>query len=792
MSSEDRIKQDNTSLASFFASIMCRITYEPPVLYQLGLVETMKVLQNNGYLNPTFDLLKQCAAASSQSEFISLISDTSKMKSLSSVSKEINDKLYALEKEIYAEQGIPLPSENAGIDGKEPTSLIQSSSSVDGKTNIQQLKPSALDSIGQPTQPMSPVQDAQAAGASGNKYMSFDKLHPAFQQELSASANGDIMTLYLHSNHDENLYITAIKSINSIIVTFRGTQSIKNALSDANIMPYKNCKAPVVQNAGGWLSSIKSSASSVMKSTEIKEFGGVSLMIDSTINVLMYSILYLSKTFLNKGKADAVPANMFTFGHSLGGGLTTYFAYQYVGAHTILKDDEKNYLSPNIVCISNAAPRVLNKRAMESFMGKVSSGKIKFLRQWTQSDWVPAVPPQTAGYYHPKADGVVTTLKTAQTYSSMKPHKVAYEKSLKGQLNAPTGKSIPSIAAHCFQTYINFWPVVSKFSLGADISSSDAGSSNVAEMAGKKKITIKLVKMGVPESGTTNPIQSVIKVLRQGSIDPTGTPLKAKMDVGVTSYQWYMDNIIAKLQPGIYNYTNEPTEKIPMSPQQAQAYSDVAYKNFATATCLMDTEKSGGKRKSRNTKGGTYVPAFTSVTPEYVKSNFDELVNVPIALEVFKRGEERQAYWLSADDYPVYIKQIVSPDRSIVRYSESDGNVIYYAFTNYDIDRVRLHEIDLREFDVSMMSSEDYEMYIEEMRRQEYQLARERAPTDLSRVDTVMNGGKSKKSKKTKKTRKTRKNKKRNTRRKKGNKKRKTKNKRSKKSRVNKKKKNKK
>jgi len=141
---------------------------------------------------------------------------------------------------------------------------------------------------------------------------------------------------------------------------------------------------------------------------------------------------------------------------------------------------------------------------------------------------------------------------------------------------------------------------------------------------------------------------------------------------------------------------------------------------------------------------------------------------------------------LSADDYPVYIKQIVSPDRGIVRYSESDGNVIYYAFTDYDIDRVRVHEIDLRELDVSMMSSEDYEMYIEEMRRQESDEARDRAPTGLGRVDTVMNGGKSKK------TRKTRKNKKRNTRRKKGNKKRKTKNKRSKKSRVNKKKKNKK
>ncbi len=590
MSSQDRINQDNTSLASFFASIMCRITYEPPVLYQLGLVEIMKVLQNNEYLNPTFDLLKQCAAASSQSEFIGLISDTSKMKSLSTVSKEINDKLYALEKEIYSEEGIPMPSEDVGIDGTEPMSLVQSDSS-DGKTNIQQLQPSALDTI--------PI--AQAAGASNNKYMSFDKLNPAFQQELSGSANGDIMTLYLHSNHDENVYITAIKSINSIVVTFRGTQSIKNALSDANVMPYKNCKAPVIQNAGGLWSSMKASASGVMKSTEIKEFGGVSLMIDSTINVLMYSILYLSKTFLNKGNADAKPANIFTFGHSLGGGLTTYFAYQYVGAHTVLNADEKNYLSSSIVCISNAAPRVLNKRAMESFMGKVSSGKIKFLRQWTQSDWVPAVPPQTAGYYHPKADGVVTTLKTAQTYSSIKPHKVAYEKSLKGQLDAPTGKSIPSIAAHCFQTYINFWPVVSKFSLGADVSSSDAHSSDVDELRESKKITIKLVKMGVPESGT-NPIQSVIKVLRQGSIDPSGTPLRAKMDVGVTSYQWFIDNIITKLQPGIYNYENEPVDKIPMTPQQAQAYSDVAYKNFATATCLMDTEKTGGKRKSRKGK----------------------------------------------------------------------------------------------------------------------------------------------------------------------------------------------
>ena len=58
------------------------------------------------------------------------------------------------------------------------------------------------------------------------------------------------------------------------------------------------------------------------------------------------------------------------------------------------------FLNPNIICLSNAAPRVLNETAMETFMDLVLAGRIKFLRQWTKGDWVPTVPQQNLGYFH--------------------------------------------------------------------------------------------------------------------------------------------------------------------------------------------------------------------------------------------------------------------------------------------------------------------------------------------------------------------------------------------------------
>ena len=200
-----RAQEDNTSLISFFASIMARITYEPPIIYQLGLIEIMKILQEtkvNRDDNMLYSLNKFIAEVNnvkSQKEFINLIKDTTKMVSLSQVAKKINDRLYSLEKEIYKEEGMKPPAIGKG------------------------------------------ESESESLQTGGQKYMSVENLSPKFKKEFFNAANKDIKTVYIQTNHDENVYITAFKSTNTITVTFRGTASIKNALTDANALAYRAC-----------------------------------------------------------------------------------------------------------------------------------------------------------------------------------------------------------------------------------------------------------------------------------------------------------------------------------------------------------------------------------------------------------------------------------------------------------------------------------------------------------------------------------------------------------------------
>ena len=560
---DERAKKDNTSLISFFASIMARITYEPPIIYQLGLIEIMKILQNtkdksgNNMLNLLNQFIYNVNTADNQTEFIKLIEDPNKMVSLSQVANKINDRLYSLETAIYKQEGQKQLEIGDGI----PRAAIEELENTPQKA--------------------------------GNKYMQIDKLSEQFKKEFKDDAENDIKTVYLQTDHDENVYITAFKSINTITVTFRGTASIKNALSDANAIPYQSCdllgkNVNFVKNnqSGGFKNFFKGSI-------KIKELGGMIKIVDSTMNTLMYTLVYLSKTFLKQGPAN--PANVYTFGHSLGGGLTTIFAYEYIGAQQLLNKDEQQFLRPNITCISNAAPRVLNNSAREGFMNFIAKGKIKYLRQWTASDWVPVVPPETSGYYHPKAEGVTTTLKLAQTYKLTAPHKVDYDISLKGELGAKTGKSIPSIAAHCFQTYINYWPVIKRFSFGADKDTKTATAKHINQES-SSTINIKFVTMG------NDGLKSLVFKVSETSI---AGKLKSKIDSSVINYEWFEKEVINKLK-----LSNEPLplpEKSLENKDQLNAASKIVEKdlnNFATASCVLQetpaASKKGGKKSQKH------------------------------------------------------------------------------------------------------------------------------------------------------------------------------------------------
>ena len=115
----------------------------------------------------------------------------------------------------------------------------------------------------------------------------------------------------------------------------------------------------------------------------------------------------------------------------------------------------------------------------------------------------------------------------------------------------------------------------------------------------------------------------------------------------------------------------------------------------------------GRKKKKRKTKKGgrNMTPVYRDITSEYVKSNFDSMINQPIALKTNHFAAHRQVNYRN---YPYYIKPLLSPDGGSIPYSESDGNVFYFSFTDFDHEQATKFKIDIRENEAVFMSSEDY------------------------------------------------------------------------------------
>ena len=565
------VNKENTPLLSWYASILCRLAYDPPMLYQLGLIEVIELLKEKEYLEPIINQVYAAAYATNQNSFIEELQDSTKMKPLSLIANEINKKLGQVKKNVYSKQDIPEP--------KKPD---------EGNTELK----------------------------GGAPKMTLDKLSSENLKKLKESSDGNIRTIFIQNNHDLNLYITADKRTNSIYVTFRGTQSLKNSLSDANIVPYKGCdgnllktpkieeseKKPLPMKSKGFsfksmresakrmskkakekASKMKKSMKNKFKSTEIKYFGGVASLISSTTNTIMYSIIHLCKTFLHsESPPDAAgQVQVFCFGHSLGGGLTTYFSWLFPGAYNKFTDDEQKYLKPSIVCISNAAPRILNLMTMNRYIDMMKQGMIKYLRQWTKGDWVAKVPPQQMGYYHPKDDSLTTTFETAK-YWNRTGLKRKPDVPLEGTFGAGTGRlgMSTSLAAHCWQQYIDFWPVVKGFTVGSDQTSKKSAKKSGEKVVGKK-ITINLVLIGEDESVVKSINKNIgIESIDTRDDDPKKKPLSLKIDSQITDYQWYLTNIINTLSDGNVSVKDTPLKPVENVPD-AKGY------NFATGTCTM-------------------------------------------------------------------------------------------------------------------------------------------------------------------------------------------------------------
>ena len=183
--------------------------------------------------------------------------------------------------------------------------------------------------------------------ALGEQKISDTDLNCQFDVTKAKSDTNLIFISIADSNYG-GIYIFGDKRMPNIItVGFRGTYSVKSAASYSRV------------------SSLSPGTIGTEDHIEEKYLTGIFKLIAENIHSIIYSMTYISKQL-----GEGIEKQIITTGHSLGGGLTTIFAYLWV-AH--IKSNKKyqegvyKNLNPNIACISIAAPRVLDTKLANLF-----------------------------------------------------------------------------------------------------------------------------------------------------------------------------------------------------------------------------------------------------------------------------------------------------------------------------------------------------------------------------------------------------------------------------------------
>lgn len=193
-----------------------------------------------------------------------------------------------------------------------------------------------------------------------------------------------------------NIYLVAHKKIpGKIFVIFRGTYSAKTA--GAYTKP---------------TSLVTWTVSQILGMNEGYLYGILKIVLD-TIHTIMQGCLHLSRVAFPELTNDN-SVSIITTGHSLGGAMSTIFAYLWMsikenslsGEGSVNKSGLPNpyvegdfkRLNNKLCCISLGSPRVFDKSTSILFCRFVKEGFINYRRITTRGDPVPALP--YFGFFH--------------------------------------------------------------------------------------------------------------------------------------------------------------------------------------------------------------------------------------------------------------------------------------------------------------------------------------------------------------------------------------------------------
>jgi len=272
-----------------------------------------------------------------------------------------------------------------------------------------------------------------------HKFNMTDEHLAAGQQFLStAEFAQNYATMYIHTSDDLSCYIVANisnKKKPEIHVVFRGSRSLKNAVSDVKgFIKESLCNKKLNKEA---LKTLKEKAEETFQ--KAKAFGGAVHLEKEVLNVMVYSMVYLQKEFIEKKLTEEkLPKTTISItGHSLGGCLCSLFALYF---YKLLKNPDffapstttankggnktkkhrKNkqrrtrkgkrgggvktldFIGLPFKVVAVSSPRPFNEAAEKEYVKAVNTGYIEHINYTSRGDPVTSMPPNTLmNFYHP-------------------------------------------------------------------------------------------------------------------------------------------------------------------------------------------------------------------------------------------------------------------------------------------------------------------------------------------------------------------------------------------------------
>ena len=301
----------------------------------------------------------------------------------------------------------------------------------------------------------------------------FGPLYTALSEdykETKVTNNDELSFVYVRTDHDMNCFIVYHKPSKTLMVTFRGTSSIKSSIED-----------------------IKAITSSVITPTNIDEnnkqnYGNIHKGFLQQQIGSFHRIVYAMKMLVEKAhKSDPKPTKdnlkLFVFGHSLGGANTTVFSYFYqywkVQMSKVL---QAPYLNVPLYVVSWGQPRVGTKIFARDYFKQMvdpntmrpqsggqeaPNGKIHFIRAKTDGDLIPEVPKtvnlmkKENAYFHVGEDVSIHNQRPYQCNSRIDKitQQLHYKKSLHCDHRA-SRSTLKGMFAHTNAAFISFMTIL--------------------------------------------------------------------------------------------------------------------------------------------------------------------------------------------------------------------------------------------------------------------------------------------------------------------------------------------